>query len=142
MPKATECGDVDVTTIGGVEVLTIKTLSVGPIVNKVPLPNLDLEIVRCLPDKDCDGPTTGEGVGTATPEEHEYVKVCGVKTHVETAGHGVIGDVHYTIVLVLNGEGVVCVTKTVTDDVGSIFDKADHTNVYGISILHNDEHEI
>lgn len=43
-------------------------------------------------------------------------------THVETAGHGTIRDVHYTIVLAFGGEGVVCRTCTVSKDVGSILD--------------------
>lgn len=142
MFKVIECGDVDVMIIGGVEVLIIKMLFVGFIVNKVLLLNLDLEIVCCLFDKDCDGFIIGEGVGIVILEEYEYVKVCGVKIYVEIVGYGVIGDVYYIIVLVLNGEGVVCVMKMVIDDVGFIFDKVDYINVYGISILYNDEYEI
>lgn len=65
-----------------------------------------------------------------------------VKTHGEAAGHGLIRDVNYTIVLSVDGSSVVCVTRTVTEDVGSELKDTDHTNVYGISILPNDLSEI
>lgn len=71
-----------------------------------------LEKVLCMHDVNCDGPATLGGGGTAATEESEYVSVCGVKTHGETAGHGVILDGHDTAVLL--GEGVACRTKTVT----------------------------
>lgn len=84
--------------------MALLVVAVGPVVTKVTLIcNDELIKVLCLPDCDCDGPATGEGVGTAASEEPEYVKVCGVYTHVEAAGHGSNGDVHYTIVLVLGG---------------------------------------
>lgn len=70
----------------------------------------DLEKRLSFPDKNCSGPAPGEGVGTAASEESEYVKVRGVKTHVEAAGHGRLVDVHYTILLSEDGVGVVCVT--------------------------------
>lgn len=75
-----------------------------------------------MPDKNCDGPTTGEGVGTSASEEHEYVAVRGVKTHVESLGHGNIRDVYYAIVFDFNGVGSVRVTKTVPEEVNAVDD--------------------
>lgn len=76
-------------------------------------------MVSCLRDKECDGPASGDGVGTSASEEHEYVKKCGVKTHVESAGPGTSSDVHYTMLLLENGVGVVSVTVNVSCDVGT-----------------------
>lgn len=73
-------------------------------------------------------------MGTAASEEHEYVKVCGVKTHVEASGHGSLGDVHYTIVFSEDGDGGPCSTIVVSKWVGTEVLDTDHTNVYGISI--------
>lgn len=86
--------------IGGIEVLLIRMLFVGFSVNKVLFINLDLKIVSCLFDKNCDGFVMGEGVGIIVFEEFEYVLVCGVKIYGEIVGYGLIGDVYYIIVLV------------------------------------------
>lgn len=95
-----------------------------------------LEKVLCIHDVYCDGPATVGGGGTAAAEESEYVSVCGVYTHVETAGHGVILDGVDTAVLL--GEGVACRTKTVTYGADIL---TDHSNLYGILILAGDAKE-
>lgn len=100
-------------------------------------PNDCLVAVSCVHDKNCDGPATVGGVGTAASEEHECVKVCGVKTHGEAAGHVVNLDGHDTAVLL--GEGVVCRTCSVTVEVGNCV--TDHSNLYGILMLAGDSKE-
>lgn len=96
----------------------------------------------CLRDKDCDGPASVDGVGLSASEEHEYVCVCGVWTHVESVGSGTLDDVHYTIVLLDDGVGVVVVTCYLSCDVGSLLDVAVHTNVYVILMLSGDAVEM
>lgn len=121
------------------EVVTPEVGPGGPNVTYVPLIcNDDLECVLCLPSVSCDGPATGEGVGRSTPEEPEYVKVCGVKTHVESVGAGVLVDVHYPIVLYLEGPGVKSATPNVPEDVEPKLEDTDHTNAYGILIFAGD----
>lgn len=124
------------------EVVTILIGPGGPVVSIVPILLIDFERRLTFPDKERSGPATGEGVGAAASEESEYVKVCGVKTSGEAAGHGVIGDVHYTILFVEDGLGVVKVTERVAKEVGTLIDDARHANVYGISIYYNDPPEI
>lgn len=104
--------------MGGMEVLIMCLFIVGFCVNKVFFINSDFVIVFCLFDKDCDGFVMGEGVGVIVFEEFEYVLVCGVCIYVEIVGYGLIGDVYYIIVLVLGGEGGVCVMCYVIEDVG------------------------
>lgn len=108
-------GEVDTVARGGVEVLTDCASSVGPVVVWVPLSvhNEILECVLWLPDKDWDGPATGEGVGSSATELSEYVPVRGVKLTVESAGHGISVDVHYSMVGFEDGSGVWWVTLPV-----------------------------
>ncbi len=143
VPNSTCPGKVDTTASGGLEVVTRFIGAGGPNVTKVSLIcNDDFEYVLCLPSVSCDGPATGEGVGRPTSEEPEYVKVCGVKTHVETAGVGTLVDVHYTIVLYFEGPGVKSATENVSEDVGTKLEDTDHTNAYGILIFAGDTLEV
>lgn len=73
VPCVTKYGHVDVTSVGGVEVVTTFDVAVGPMLRCVPIINFDFVMVRCLPDVDCDGPATGEGVRASASESTEYV---------------------------------------------------------------------
>lgn len=143
MPNSTCPGKVNATALGGLEVVTVVRGAGGPNVTYVPLICNDLfEIVLCLPSVSCDGPTTGEGGGRSASEESEYVKVCGVKTHVEAVGAGTLVDVYYSIVLYFEGPGVKPATSNVPEDVETKFEEADHTNAYGILIFAGDTLEV
>lgn len=139
VPNHTCPGKVNATTIGGVEVVALELGAGGPNLTNVSLICNDLfEIVLCLPSVSCDGPATGEGVVRSASEETEYVPVCGVKTHRETVGIGTLVDVHYSIVLYLDGPGVKPATCNVSEDVETILEDTDHTNAYGILMLAGD----
>lgn len=143
VPNSTCSGKVNATALGGLEVVTPFVGAGGPNVTYVSLIcNDELSKVLCLPSVSCDGPTTGEGGGRSTPEESEYVKVCGVKTHVEAVGAGTLVDVYYSIVLYLEGSGVKSATSNVSEDVETDLKEADHTNAYGILILAGDTLEV
>lgn len=92
-------------------------------------------MVLCLPDVICDGPATVGGGGAAASEESEYVSVCGVRTHVEAIGHGVISDGHDTAVLL--GEGGEWLTWSVSL-ISFEGCWTSHANVYGILIFVGD----
>lgn len=97
--------------VGGVEVCFDWVFYFGFCVVKVMLLkcNDDLVYVFWLFDQDCDGFIMGEGVGVFVLEDYEYVKVWGVEIFVELKGYGMIVDVYYVIVLLLDGEGGFCV---------------------------------
>lgn len=115
-------GLVDVMIIGGVEVVVNLICIVGFNVMKVLfICNDELEKVLCLFECDCDGFVVGEGSGIMIIEVLEYVFVCDVWIYVEIIGYGMIGDGYYMIVLLLDGNGVVCCMEVVLDDVGFVF---------------------